>query len=276
MAVHTFLKRLIDDHIKPFYQNIEKMNYFSDESCAQYKNYKNFVNLVHHKQDFGITAEWNFYATSHGKNSCDGVGGAVKRLATRASLQRPLDDQILTPHQLFEFTRHNIAGLTSFFIDSDTVKSTGETLEARFSHAERIKGTRNHHQFIPEDDSIRMYCVSGSTNHFISAVNNNRTMLLKDITPGSYYACKYDNKIYYCIVNYVSTEYVSVKFMLQSSFGQIEKMCAGCHLIKCCAELSHPHLEEQQGFIVLVLMILIESKDFCNVFNAFLNSDHAL
>ena len=28
--------------------------------------------------DFGISAEWHFYSTSHGKGACDGVGGAVK------------------------------------------------------------------------------------------------------------------------------------------------------------------------------------------------------
>ena len=50
-----------------------------------------------------MSAEWHFFATSHGKGPCDGVGGTVKRLAARASLQRPYKDQIWTPHQLFEF-----------------------------------------------------------------------------------------------------------------------------------------------------------------------------
>ena len=35
-----------------------------------------------------------FLATSHGKGPCDGIGGTVKRLATKASLQRTLDCQI--------------------------------------------------------------------------------------------------------------------------------------------------------------------------------------
>ena len=40
-------------------------------------------------------------------------------------------------------------------------------------------------------------------------------MDLNDITPGSYCACKYDNDLYFCIVNYVSMEHgdVNVKFM---------------------------------------------------------------
>jgi len=46
--------------------------------------------------DFGIKAEWHFSATAHGKGACNGLGGSVKRLAARASLQRISDNQILT------------------------------------------------------------------------------------------------------------------------------------------------------------------------------------
>jgi len=38
---------------------------------------KNF-NLSYHKTDFGIEAKWVFFATSHGKQPCYGVGGKVK------------------------------------------------------------------------------------------------------------------------------------------------------------------------------------------------------
>jgi hypothetical protein len=35
-------------------------------------------NLVNQKNDFGIAAEWHFFATSHGKSPCDAVGGTTK------------------------------------------------------------------------------------------------------------------------------------------------------------------------------------------------------
>jgi hypothetical protein len=35
---------------------------------------KNFSNLCHHKDDFGVPAEWYFFATSHGKTAGDGQG----------------------------------------------------------------------------------------------------------------------------------------------------------------------------------------------------------
>ena len=117
--------------------------------------------MISHVQDFGIKAEWNFFQTSHWKNLCDGVAGTVKHLATRASLQRSLDNQILTPFQLFEFASRDIFGIISFYVDLETVKKTAAILEPQFAKAERIKGTRNHHQFVPEGSSMRMIHISG-------------------------------------------------------------------------------------------------------------------
>ena len=68
---------------------INKLIYFSDGAASQYKNFKNFINLCHHEKDFDMKAEWHFFATSHGKVPCDGLGGTIKRLAAKASLQRP-------------------------------------------------------------------------------------------------------------------------------------------------------------------------------------------
>ena len=71
-----------------FEEKPKKVFYFSDGCAGQYKNCKNFMNLCHHSVDFGFEAEWHFFATSHGKGPCDGVGGLLKRMATKASLQR--------------------------------------------------------------------------------------------------------------------------------------------------------------------------------------------
>lgn len=49
---------------------------------------KNFLNLAQHKKDFGIDAEWHFFATSHSKGACDGLEGTVKRQARIKCLQR--------------------------------------------------------------------------------------------------------------------------------------------------------------------------------------------
>ena len=46
--------------LKNMIPGLAKIIYISDGSAAQYKNKYNFCNLVKHKEDFGLDAEWNF------------------------------------------------------------------------------------------------------------------------------------------------------------------------------------------------------------------------
>lgn len=98
--VYQFQKVLLE-RLKAKHSSILKVHYFTDGCGGQYKNQYNFVNLCHHKMDFGLLAELNFFATSQGKSACDGIGGTVKRGTMRASLQRPVREQILTPKDMF-------------------------------------------------------------------------------------------------------------------------------------------------------------------------------
>lgn len=81
-SVHLFNKKLIS-YLKAKHgeEKIKKIVYFSDGAASQYKNKSNFINLVHHKKDFNIDAEWHFFDTSHGKGACDGIEGTVTRKA---------------------------------------------------------------------------------------------------------------------------------------------------------------------------------------------------
>ena len=86
IAVHLFQKVLIE-YLTNTIAKPTKILYFSDGCAAQYKNRKNFANLCHHEDDFGMPAEWHFFATSYGKGPCNGVRGTVKRLAAEAVLE---------------------------------------------------------------------------------------------------------------------------------------------------------------------------------------------
>ena len=82
---------------------LKEIIYFSDGAASQYKNRKKSSNLCHHKLDFGVKAKWHFSATSHGKGACDGLEGTVKHLAAQASLQKPYQEKIMTPLQLYDW-----------------------------------------------------------------------------------------------------------------------------------------------------------------------------
>ena len=76
-TVHAFNCKVIS-YIKENLDAITKVLYFSDGAASQYKNFKNFVNLCYHEIDQDIQAQWHFFATSHGKSPCDGIGGTTK------------------------------------------------------------------------------------------------------------------------------------------------------------------------------------------------------
>ena len=52
-----------------------------------------------------------FFAKSHGKSPCDGIGGTTKRLVARASLQATENNQILNSYQMFQLATQNIVGI---------------------------------------------------------------------------------------------------------------------------------------------------------------------
>ena len=61
------------------------------------------MNLWYHKMDFDVECEWHFFATSHAKSACDRIGGVLKRMTGKASLQRPFGYLILTPQNMYTF-----------------------------------------------------------------------------------------------------------------------------------------------------------------------------
>ena len=72
---------------------------FCDQVCA-YHQFKKNCGLNITQSSLLLISE---FATSRGKTACDGVSGTLKQLVSKASLQRPYDNQIITPQQLYEF-----------------------------------------------------------------------------------------------------------------------------------------------------------------------------
>ncbi|KYM93379.1 hypothetical protein ALC62_16021 [Cyphomyrmex costatus] len=150
VAVHLFQHKLIVKLKSEFGSaNVKRIIYFSDGASAQYKNKSNFINLTHHENDFEVKAEWHFFASSHGKNPCDGLGGTIKRLAARTSLQRTNTGHILTPKDLYEWAHLTLKSMSFAFCTIQEHENEKTNLESRFKTAITIHGTRQFHAFIP-------------------------------------------------------------------------------------------------------------------------------
>ena len=119
--VYEVQKTMIN-YLHELLPQVKKLFYFSDGCGGQYKNYKNFMNLCLHKQDFGLDAEWIFFATSHGKSPCDMIGGSVKCHAAKRSLQRTMNNQILDYQDMLNVCKEEMSKIKLFGISKETMK----------------------------------------------------------------------------------------------------------------------------------------------------------
>ena len=143
-----------------------------------------------------MPAEWHFFATSHGKGPCDGVGGTVKRLAARTSLQRPYDKQILTPKQLYDFCCSEISSVAFHYSTIEEHDSESTLLNERFGNTRTIAGTHRLHSFRPlssEEVEVREFSSSNDKRvECVSSVKKGCSNINKLSTIQGYVTACYD------------------------------------------------------------------------------------
>ena len=85
----------------------------------------------------------------------------MKRLVTKASMQRPYNDQILTSDAILNFCNENIHGIKFFNVPSEDVARSETELKVRFELARTVKGTLQFHRFAPVSKSrLHVYRLS--------------------------------------------------------------------------------------------------------------------
>ena len=92
-----------------------------------------------------MDAEWIFFATSHGKSPYDGDGGFVKRYVAKRSLQRPLQDQILSYQSMLDLCVREIPFITFFGVSQEEMVNVHADLEDYFANSTTVPGTRSSH-----------------------------------------------------------------------------------------------------------------------------------
>lgn len=151
-AVYQFQVKLFEyiksnEDFKNVAEKVTDVIFFSDGAGGQYKNKKNFFNISQYKARFGFNAEWHFFATSHGKSACDGIGGTFKRNARRHSLQHR-DNPIRDAKELFEWAKTNKdSSVLFFFCTQEEYDTTKVELANRYANVMTIEGTQSHHSF---------------------------------------------------------------------------------------------------------------------------------
>ena len=90
-----------------------------------------------------------FPCKAHGKGPCDGIGGNLKRLTARASLQASSKDPILTADALYQCAKKNLVETLVFFSSKQNHAIAAQELKSRFASANTVPGIQKYHSFVP-------------------------------------------------------------------------------------------------------------------------------
>lgn len=169
-AVHQFKEELFK-YLKEKFALINKIFFFSDGAASQYKNKKNFFELCQHEKEYGFNTERHFFATSHGKGPCDGIGGIFKRNATRASLQRKFEGHIRNAKELYDWAIGNENSVMVYrYCSAVDFKKFDKKLKTKYGkiNLQTVVGTQQYHCFIPINDKEIKAARFSASNEFHS------------------------------------------------------------------------------------------------------------
>ena len=113
-----------------------------------FKNRYSISNLINHKKNFNVDAEWHFSATAHGKGAHDGLGAKFKRAAYLASLVAIPQNAMLKPLILFEWAKKNFKEINILYFDKVSHEKIRRKLNQRFNNAEAVPEILKNHGFV--------------------------------------------------------------------------------------------------------------------------------
>ena len=236
------LQKLLCAHIRDNFPHIKKVEYFSDGCAGQYKNFKNFLNLSYHEVDFVLEAIWTFFATSHGKSPCDGIGGTVKRKLYRESLTRTVGNHILNSEAAFEFCQNSFDCITFFHISADDLVPVRRELKKRYARGDTITGTQSYHMFIPNGIGQVSYKRTSEDSNIAgtwSFFDAPQTYKMKDISVGGFVACFFDELLWVgCVISIDSNTNELLINFLHSNVGQLNHFYYPQREDKCLLPIS--------------------------------------
>lgn len=108
-------------------------------------------NLCHMYKDFGLNAEWNFFATCHGKGPCDALRGVLKRNASKASLQ---GHHITTAYELYSWAVSKVdSKIYYLFFSEKDYNAMEKKIKNRYTRVKQISVTQSFHYFKPQNEN---------------------------------------------------------------------------------------------------------------------------
>lgn len=143
-AVYACITRLLEI-AKGVNENLKHLKIFSDGCASQFKNRFGITNLINAPTEWGLTAEWNFFGTGHGKSACDGLGGSIKRGVHRKVIAE--DSRVYCAAEFVSCALSFVKNMEIIEITTKEIEDISNFLKPRWAKVNALTGLRSFHHF---------------------------------------------------------------------------------------------------------------------------------
>ena len=139
--VYAVVKALISD-LKVKLPRLQRVHFITDSPSSQYRNKTMFPLVATAKKLLGVEVSWIYFEAGHGKGPCDGVGGAVKRVADQEVNKGSL---IQNAWDLYKVMRLLPSKIKYMYVTTNTIK---EETKIQQLAMKTVKGTMKIHTVV--------------------------------------------------------------------------------------------------------------------------------
>lgn len=148
-SVWVFMKAIISE-MKKIAPSVDHIILFSDNCAGQFKSRYTVSSVCFSEADFGVSMQWNFFASGHGKGAVDGVGGSIKRSVWREVQGRR--SYVYSPYDFFKLADEKCKGIHLLYVPQSEVDSYKNHLDQRWLILKEITGINSMHHFQAYDN----------------------------------------------------------------------------------------------------------------------------
>ncbi|XP_064619490.1 uncharacterized protein LOC135482935, partial [Lineus longissimus] len=130
---------------------------FSDCCAAQYRCGKSFADFSFYEHDFAVSVQHNYFESSHGKSSADGLGAVVKHRATVAVTRRQAT--IRNAEELYQFCVTNFSDVGQSCFPAERKKYTSSARKFFYVKKEDIEHQRPSRAVKSVPGTMKIHCL---------------------------------------------------------------------------------------------------------------------
>lgn len=215
LTVFNLVQELFGDQVK-------KVSVWTDGPSSQFKNkfICNYIGVILPQMFPDYKIEWNYSATSHGKGAVDGLGGTIKRMASRAVISRKA---IIKGAETLTEALASKTSIKLVHLKPEEIcmlmESTGA--EKEWENIQGVPGISHVHHIEPHVNGIATKVVTNDDVHTIHSLGNHNVLpkqvpLKTKYKIGDYVVVKYDSSFFPGEILEVAERDAKVKVMTSS------------------------------------------------------------